>query len=51
MVFVNVVDVVFVVTLKLNREGKKVFFTKPQILSYFFLVRLEELQRFRFSLV
>ena len=48
MVFVNVV---FVVTLKLNRQEKKVFFTKPQILSYFFLVRVEELQLFLFSLV
>lgn len=50
MVFVNVFYVVFVVTLKLNREGKHV--SLPSLkLSYFFLVRVEELQLFLFSLV
>ena len=36
MVFVNVVDVVFVVTLKLNREGKKVSLPSLKFCHIFF---------------
>lgn len=48
MVFVSVV---FLVTLKLSRERKKVSLLSLKFCFFFLLVRVEELQLFLFSLV